>query len=545
MRILAGANAIFSLSLVYGRENTNDRWIHKLESEGYTVKEGVYDFFTMETCKNEMDTCYAQNAATPYGLMFLPRAPGEVEANFSNWCAHGLCRHNEHGDLSPAWRVKPGETILLIGRTPPESRYWSFANSLFSRMHPQGWKPSTWSPNKLLNTCTRAKNGPNRCEVFSGMNDPLNHLTVNVGDSPSPFKANFGMLMTWDTVSESHVLSLLQDQAVAGNFDFPMNTLRFPGETLKLGVTSGDEDDFIMVARVAGISNESDRKEFYSKTWGMRAFRISPPEAMDIPNTAMFGSFRNSMRKRETGVYERTEALSHEELLLAYKQLQESVRQAHSHVDVATLKFDSFVQDSGYECLDDGTKCQGDCRDTVYAKATFLVQQTICEKTHLPCSDTRSATLTKDDPNDSFIVTGVIHSNTGQSIYSSISAYDFPKLASVASLMDSKLEGSAAKYMEKDHPAAKYLYVVKFARKCYGPPDELCIEIPNASDDPNESTLAYGSPVVFIERCYINPKTKSGPAVDETILPTLYHTRSKPRHVFQRLYDALFLSDTD
>ena len=41
------------------------------------------------------------------------------------------------------------------------------------------------------------------------------------------------------------------------------------------------------------------------------------------------------------------------------------------------------------------------------------------------------------------------------------------------------------------------------------------------------SPLAYGSPVIFLERCYVNPLTKSGPAVSETLLPTLLHVRSE------------------
>jgi len=141
------------------------------------------------------------------------------------------------------------------------------------------------------------------------------------------------------------------------------------------------------------------------------------------------------------------------------------------------------------------------------------------------CPETWRSELSKNDINDSFIVIGVSHSKTGMAKYSSVAAYDWPKLAPVGDITDWQLENSAAYYLGDQNPATKYLYAVKFARVCRNP-EELCVEIPASSNDPEISALSYDSPVIFIERCYLNPLTNSGPAVSETILPILLHTRS-------------------
>lgn len=154
----------------------------------------------------------------------------------------------------------------------------------------------------------------------------------------------------------------------------------------------------------------------------------------------------------------------------------------------------------------------------------------------MKCPSTWHSELSADDSNDSFIVLGVLHSTTGFAKYASIAAYDWPKLAPVGDSSDIQLLNSAAFYLGDRNPATKNLYAVKFSRKC--PQDdsgELCLVIPAYSDKPSESSLSYGSPVIFIERSYLNPATKSGPSVEETILPVLLHTRTKQDGNFEML----------
>lgn len=240
------------------------------------------------------------------------------------------------------------------------------------------------------------------------------------------------------------------------------------------------------------------------------------------------------MRSRWTGHSEAAPDATTDELKDGLKKLEQLVlsKNSHSRFDRVTLDFTSFVTDSGYECLAEGSRCQGDCRDTIYAKATLVIAETLCNLTHVPCKPAYRSELT-EDPRDSLYVVGVNHQKVGHALYSSLTMYNFPRLASALllpegasqgqyTLMD-KDYGHTGKHFLPEHPAAKYLYVVKFARKCAADEFGFCVEVPSKSSSPDDITMSLQDQLVFIERMYIEPSTKSGPSVAETILPRLLH----------------------
>jgi len=240
-----------------------------------------------------------------------------------------------------------------------------------------------------------------------------------------------------------------------------------------------------------------------------------------------------------TGQGEAGDDASYDDLQLALQTLQarvihtEEKRFNGTRRHLAVKSFETFVNDSGYECLERGVKCQGDCRDTIYAKATLLVRELECMPFPKmgPCNPSWNAVLSEEF-GDSIFVIGVNHKKTNQALYSSVTGYDYPKLAAVSSaITDDIYAGTAEKYLGESDPSAKYLYVVKFARRCLPHDEDVCVEIPTESDDPSVSPLALKSPMVFLERMYVNPKTHSGPAVSETILGKLIHFKPHRRHI--------------
>lgn len=168
-----------------------------------------------------------------------------------------------------------------------------------------------------------------------------------------------------------------------------------------------------------------------------------------------------------------------------------------------------------------------------------MPQEILCNKTGLGpvCKPSRHSELSAS-PKDRLFAVGVNHRLTNQSLYGSLTAYDYPKLASgtlrardgatsFTVMEDETLSVSAAPYLSRmapeDNAALPYLYVVEFARNCTTS-TEFCYEI--ASEvTPGRDTLpiALDSPVILMERMYIHPGTKSGPAVAETILPKMIH----------------------
>jgi hypothetical protein len=90
----------------------------------------------------------------------------------------------------------------------------------------------------------------------------------------------------------------------------------------------------------------------------------------------------------------------------------------------------------------------------------------------LPCKPSRYSELNDEKDNKYFIV-GVNHNMTNQALYSSLTAYNYPKLApglltglGYTVMEDLDLSGSAEKYIGGESPAGPYIYVVEVARDC-------------------------------------------------------------------------------
>ncbi len=539
--------ALFLARCATAEESHVPSWAAQLEAQGFLVQEGEMGIFDVDTC-SKSDTCYALNPLTPYGLFYLPpnkNSKATTVKSYKNSCyGHNLCKTKKDGSvLYPDWRLDLGETIVVVGKTPPKSTYWSFTNYLYTRYNPAGWKSNATDMSKKIVACPP---GPSRCEIFAGINDPLNHLTVETA-SGDAFNASFSMILSSDSKSEAVVSRALAKDASAG----PPNALRFPGEILNLGISRGDEDEFLNVMRVEGIESEADRKAFY-ENMPMRVFRVTPPASFqnNVTKSDMFPSFDGRMRNRYTGVAERAPDCNNQALKSGLAALVDAVEKTYSkgiiRTNHAKAQFSSFVQDSGYECVYSGLKCQGDCRDTIYAKATFLVQELLCNKTHVPCKPSRKSELT-DQVDDFYIVVGVNHQRTSQSSYSSQTLYNFPKLASgqIASGKTKELKytemesasdlaGSADMYFKDDEKtcATPNLYSIMFARNCSASATrgELCYNVLSKPSSAHDLAIGYSQPIVFIERMYIHggsANTKSGPAVNETILPVAIHFRNK------------------
>ena len=90
--------------------------------------------------------------------------------------------------------------------------------------------------------------------------------------------------------------------------------------------------------------------------------------------------------------------------------------------------------------------------------------------------------------------------------------YNYPKLASIAGVTDAPMaeggfDGTAETFLPRS-PLAKYLYAVKFSRDCAAQRGKVhCVDIAHGARQ-----LEANSSVVFIERMYLNPISKSGPS---------------------------------
>ena len=531
----SGRNAQRPAPSADGASADENGMLDALRGSGFTVQRGSFIFFTLDMC-DAMPSCYAQNPETPYGLAMLPRHPRELagedadgSSNYTSWCAHGLC--TEEG-FSANWRVAPGEAVLLVGRSPPPVAYWSFTPYLFSRYNDAEFRAH---PESLGAALARCPAGPSRCEMFFGANDPLNLRTIRNPDA-NAVDAPLAVLLTWDPETEVRVKSALLGSAAfrpGGSYaNDSLNVLRYPGALARLGVSPrGDEDDFMVVMRAAEFKSASATRAFYRTDAPFRAYRVTLP-ALDGEGGAPppgFPSFERALRPRATGVLEGDApgGASHAALSEGLRRLEAVVaglqRRRSAFVNELPIgaRARSFVRDSGYECLHQGLQCQGDCRDTIYAvDRSLVVLGEACSRgagAKLCPSLWRSAI----GDYDVLVVVGVHHRVTRMSTYASVTLYSYPKLASVATAPDELLTGSAEALLP-GHPAAPFLYAVQFARDCdefglrAGAAEIRCVDI-------DAARLPLGVSTAVIERSYMHPVTHRGPAVNETILPVVFH----------------------
>merc|ERR1712166_1412431 len=147
-----------------------------LVAEGYTVQEGEYNFFTQQMC-DKIPSCYANNPASPYGLVYLPPAPREDVSTYGGWC-EVLC--SKDGAKSASYRLDANETVLILGRTPPRSLYFSITTYMFDRFYPDGWKSPA---SDLMGKCPAVNNPEGgRCNMFASLHNPVNMLTMNTSN---------------------------------------------------------------------------------------------------------------------------------------------------------------------------------------------------------------------------------------------------------------------------------------------------------------------------------------------------------------------------
>ena len=97
------------------------------------------------------------------------------------------------GGLPMQWRLGKNEAVLLIGRTPPEAKYWSITPYVMSQWYGPGAHPrtkdasfSSWIQKLAVSCRPNSGSKPNgdRCQKFASLNQPFN---FNAGGFGQPF----------------------------------------------------------------------------------------------------------------------------------------------------------------------------------------------------------------------------------------------------------------------------------------------------------------------------------------------------------------------
>jgi len=449
-----------------------------LEEDGFTVQQGRIGYLDLIKLYDlgVLPSAYGNNPSTKYLTCFVPPSPDrEVPELFSKIAsALGMGQ-----DISAFWNLGPDEAIVIVGRTPPECRYFSYDHYLLSRTY---GNETRW--------------------IFANLADTVNNLVINTEGTPNgsvgnPFNQTTVIVGTADKDIDRRIQTAALSAGYSGDI---FNTQVFPSSMLNMGVEDSS-DTFMLLIRPA-LYKDKQAGEAYLNATPAVVFRVTPNESRkldpyDYP----------VLRVRGTGTTEF-------DLIDDLEELRIAILDRYSGLNATELPT-SIAVPTGTDAIQRGIDAVGPNNDACYL---WSVNQTASSPTP-PFPDLsqyygflRDTAITLgDDASEFIIVYGVNHVATGKAMYSNIVPYGADVWNGVGSITDADFTGSAEEYIP-DNPNAKYLYVYKLARNCDG--DSYCYEIPYGVGGYG---IELDQPLFIGWRSYLEESTKTGPSYSELV----------------------------
>ena len=298
----------------------------KMEEQGFIVEEGEFkyvDLFALCSA-GAIPSCYGNNAANPYIVPFLPKAPGEVIPDEVEWIGQ--------------YQLRPDEAVVFVGKTPPEMTYFSYRSYLLKRYYEEdaGYRM-----------------------IFASLGDSQNNLTLKTsgtpdGESGNPYNAGTIIISTADRGTDQKIREAATS---AGYSSSIINTDVIPSSMLNMGL--GEKyDTFTFVNRFAQFK-DSEECLAYRDNPDMRVFRVRPKTqgTLDPYDTP-------ALRTRGNGITEM-------DYTDAMEDLRQAILEKHSDYDAVELSTSQGIPE-GYEAIQNGENALGDNRDTVYLASDFF-----------------------------------------------------------------------------------------------------------------------------------------------------------------------------
>lgn len=423
---------------------------------GWNATVGSWQYFDSVGCFTTPGyTCYGDNPASPYGSPYF----GEYGA---------------HPNLATL-QLGEDEAIVVVFRTPPPMRYFSFNQYLFRR-------------------------ADSSTEVFASMSEALNlrKLGTTGASEPgaSPFDAYAAVVWTADQNTFDSVQASLVESGL------PVNAINFlplpqaiparpslPGYAMHMG-HGASADVFNLLMRTA-LPNDQAGFDAYVQENPYYVVRVGPSTHL-APNPAPVIGYPSDI----SGI---AEAPS---LQTALNRLVSDIGKRYGAAYSFKKQTSTFTSHVGWDCISEISECTGDNFDSLYSRdqSTFVRVKGL---------------------QDFVIVVGVNHLQSDKAAYMNFAVYDSKKLASIVSVSDSELTPQSALYHAgitnpRDPRVRTYrgLYAYVFSYDCAG--KRYCAAIPPPTAD-NPVGLRPGAPFFVLGRSYLEPHTLVRPAISEVV----------------------------
>ena len=295
-----------------------------------------------------------------------------------NWSGALACRgypiHDDDG-YSASWHLKSSEVIVLLGQTPPECKYFSFTNYLYSRHMPEDYEPPS-SPGVRYPTCLPG-NVSSRCELFASVQDTVNlDRGLSLGEG-SKFETSFALVISPSKrATEEAVAALIASGAPPTR----ISNFSYPGANMTLGVEP-EADTFTTILRTAFFDNQTEAFDYFDEL----PFRVMRLEI--DPDVDAEAYPRETLVPRKTGLQEGYAAgLTRDEMQNATQELALNAvdlllaqdPDVEWEVSMSGFSNAEGVMDNGYDCIDNNIRCLADCRDTLCMCFTTEMQSFPC-----------------------------------------------------------------------------------------------------------------------------------------------------------------------
>lgn len=428
----------------------------ELAKDGFIIQQGKLEFFDIIKMYDAgyIPVCWGNNPSTPYMIFKLPMAPGQTVPN----TVSDSVIYPQNTGLWSDSKLRPDEAVIFIGKTPPELDYFSYRSYLALRYFPAEGR-------------TR--------RIFASLGDTINNMDVNTTGTPNgkpgnPFNQDTVIISTADKGIDARVRSALQ---AAGYSPSITNTDIIPSGLLNMGLDE-HADNFAFIHRVAFFKDKKAGDDYMSKAQGT-VLRLTPKQPAKLDPFPV-----QPLKVRGTG------DTSELNLFGALNDLRNVILAKHGAANAKELNTSIWLME-GFDAIQRGVDVIGENRDTFYLR-------------------TDEFTLA-DNPNEYLIVYGVNHAATGKVTYSNFGVYGAKAINGVGAVSNHDFTGTAEAYIP-GHPAAKYLYVWKVARRALG--DPRCLEV---KWDIGAAGIDLDQSCFVGFRAYLEKSTKVGPYWSEVL----------------------------
>lgn len=434
------------------------------QESGFEVRMGEANKqFPIEFClARYTPDANGNNVGVPYFGIQMPPPPGQ-DSLFS---------------VPLMYNVKADEAVILIGKTPPKCKYFSYRSYLYNRYYDFPPPPKRGKINASLGETT---------SLYRMRPDlPLDSM----------FSRNFAVIMAADSIiaAEAKATILASTTAIAAA-DIHYDILP-SGDLFRCG--EGKEADWTNILHRVSLFEDTVAGNDYMDNPPLEVLQVT----RSLPAFAGLWSIHPFM-PRTSGM---TEFDHFHDMELLELGIYEAYKQNYDFIWLSSTPFNL----EAYTAIQQGVNAFGDNHDCLYVRTNdFLLGE-----------------------NDIALAYGVDHTKTGQAVYDNIIIYGSKYFDGFGGLTNEMMAKSARQFFPDSLVSvADKFYAYCFARQPI--PGNPYVFIVPADPDSTLSGINVDDSAFLCTRLYVNSVTKIGPDPLEVIIDRFILLRPKTSGIFE------------